>query len=129
MKHTILAIAACAAAFFMPAQADTHYFRTVVQLQALCVLGGPQPIIDELREKYNEQVVHAMDLSSGRRAIHMYITENKSNPSSTLILHNRSVNNGLGQSCIFWSAHGVLQTDDSVEPLPAKTPGGEKTDA
>ena len=115
MKKVILAIAACAAAFFMPAQADTHFFRTVVQLQALCVLGNPKPIIDELREKYNEQVVHAMDLSS--------------NPSSTLILHNRSVNNGLGQSCIFWSASGVLKTDDSVEPLPAKTPGGEKTDA
>ena len=129
MKKTFLAIAALVAAFFVPAKAEPPFFRTVVQLQALCVHGGPGPIISQLRSQYNEQVVHGMDLTSGALSIQMYIAENVSNPSATLFLHNQNANGGLGQTCIFWSANSVLKTDDDVEVLPPKRPVEGETDA
>jgi len=125
MKKTILAIAALAAAFFMPAQAQIPgLYRTVVSLQVLCSRGGPALIMDELLKSYNEKPVHAMDLrSQGGVDIQMYITENRNNPSSSLLLHNRTVN----QTCIFWTAEDTLKTIET-ESLPAKKPE-EKTDA
>ena len=47
----------------------------------------------------------------------MYITENKNNPSSTVLLHNQDVN----KTCIFWSAKDYLRTIET-ESLPAKQP-------
>ena len=125
MKKTILAIAALAAAFFVPAQAQIPgLYRTVVTLQVLCSRGGPALITDELLKSYNEKPVHAMDLrSQGGVDIQMYITENKNNPSSSLLLHNRKVN----QTCIFWTAEDTLKTIET-ESLPAKKPE-EDTDA
>tara|TARA_B100001123_G_scaffold78652_2_gene89295 strand:+ start:239 stop:595 length:357 start_codon:yes stop_codon:yes gene_type:complete len=90
------------------------FFRTVAPIQALCVMGGPQPIIEELLSKYNEKPVHALMVTP---TIQMYITENCNNPSSTLFLHNSRVN----QTCIFWSANDCLNTIET-ESLPAKTP-------
>ena len=96
------------------------FFRTVAPIQAICVMGGPEPIIEELLTKYNEKPVHALMLTP---TIQMYITENCNNPTSTLFLHNSKVN----QTCIFWSAEDCLKTIET-ESLPAKTPE-DKTDA
>jgi hypothetical protein len=80
--------------------------------------------MEELLNSYNERPVHAMDLrSQGGVDIQMYITENKNNPSSSLLLHNRTVN----QTCIFWTAEDTLKTIET-ESLPAKKPE-ENTDA
>ena len=51
----------------------------------------------------------------------MYITENKNNPTSTVLLHNKNVD----KTCIFWSARDYLRTLE-VESLPAKTPMDEE---
>ena len=93
-------------------------FKAVVSLQVLCTFGGPELLINELLEGYNEKPVHAMDIStqSGLN-IQMYITENKNNPSSTVLLHNQGVN----KTCIFWSAKDYLRTIET-ESLPAKQP-------
>ena len=75
----------------------------------------------ELLEGYNERPVHAMDIStpSGLN-IQMYITENKNNPSSTVLLHNQNVD----KTCIFWSAKDTIKTIET-ESLPAKNPEGK----
>ena len=107
----------------LSAQADkTNIFKAVVSLQVLCTLGGPEELMEELLECYNEKPVHAMDIStiSGLN-IQMYITENKNNPTSTVLLHNQNVN----KTCIFWSAQDYLRTLE-VESLPAKTPTKEE---
>ena len=93
-------------------------FKAVVSLQVLCSFGGPEILMKELLEGYNEKPVHAMDVStpSGLN-IQMYITENKNNPSSTILMHNQSVN----KTCIFWSANDTLRTIET-ESLPAKKP-------
>ena len=93
-------------------------FKAVVSLQVLCSLGGPEILMKELLDGYNEKPVHAMDIStSSGLNIQMYITENKNNPSSTVLLHNQNVN----KTCIFWSAKDALRTIET-ESLPAKTP-------
>ena len=103
----------------LSAQADKkNIVQGVVSLQVLCTLGGPEELMEELLESYNEKPVHAMDIStiSGLN-IQMYITENKNNPTSTVLLHNKNVD----KTCIFWSARDYLRTLE-VESLPAKTP-------
>ena len=101
------------------AQAEKpNIFRTVVTLQVLCSHGGPEQLIEQLLDDYNEKPVHAMDLSSQSGTnIQMYITENKNNPSSSLLLHNRKVD----KTCIFWTAEDYLRTVET-ESLPAKKP-------
>ena len=95
-----------------------NVYKGVVSLQVLCTPGGPEELMEELLESYNEKPVHAMDIStvSGLN-IQMYITENKNNPTSTVLLHNKNVD----KTCIFWSARDYLRTLE-VESLPAKTP-------
>ena len=86
----------------LSAQADKkNIVQGVVSLQVLCTLGGPEELMEELLESYNEKPVHAMDISttSGLN-IQMYITENRNNPTSTVLLHNQIVD----KTCIFWSA-------------------------
>ena len=97
-------------------------FQSVVSLKVLCTSGGPEILMEKLIEGYNEKPVHAMDIStiSGLN-IQMYITENKNNPTSTVLLHNQSVD----KTCIFWSARDYLRTLE-VESLPAKTPMDEE---
>ena len=97
------------------------FFRTVAPIQALCVMGGPDPIIEELLAKYNEKPVHGVSITP---TIHMYITENCNNPSSTFFLHNSKAN----QTCIFWSAENCLETIET-ESLPAKKPEGMKLES
>ena len=107
----------------LSAQADKkNIVQGVVSLQVLCTLGGPEELMEELLESYNEKPVHAMDISttSGLN-IQMYITENRNNPTSTVLLHNQNVN----KTCIFWSAQDYLRTLE-VESLPAKTPMKEE---
>ena len=96
-------------------------FQTVVSLKVLCSNGGPELLMEELLEGYNEKPVHAMDISTATGLnIQMYITENKNNPSSTVLLHNQNVN----KTCIFWSAKDYIKTIE-VESLPAKSPEGK----
>ena len=93
-------------------------FKAVVSLQFLCTFGGPEILMEELLEGYNEKPVHGMDIStSSGLNIQMYITENKNNPSSTVLLHNQNVD----KTCIFWSAKDYMRTIET-ESLPAKNP-------
>ena len=97
-------------------------FQTTVSLKVLCSNGGPESFMQKLLEGYNEKPVHAMDISTvAGLNIQMYITENKNNPTSTVLLHNQNVN----KTCIFWSARDYLRTLE-VESLPAKMPTEEK---
>jgi len=93
-------------------------FKSVVSLQVLCNSGGPEQLMEKLLESYNEKPVHAMDISTTSGLdIQMYITENRNNPSSTVLLHNK----GINKTCIFWSAKDYLRTLET-ESLPAKMP-------
>jgi hypothetical protein len=118
MKLAILALWAIFM-FADSAQAENpKVFKAVVSLQVLCTLGGPEILMEELLEGYNEKPVHGMDIStSSGLNIQMYITENKNNPSSTVLLHNQNVN----KTCIFWSAKDYIRTIET-ESLPAKQP-------
>ena len=100
---------------------EKKVFQAVVSLKVLCTLGGPETLMEELLNGYNERPVHAMDISTVTGLnIQMYITENKNNPSSTVLLHNQNVN----KTCIFWSAKDYIRTLET-ESLPAKTPEGK----
>jgi len=96
-------------------------FRSVVSIQVLCTSGGPEILMKKLLDSYNEKPVHAMDIStpSGLN-IQMYITENRNNPSSTVLMHNHNIN----KTCIFWSANDYIRTIET-ESLPAKLPKGK----
>ena len=124
MKSILLII--LAALTFSPALAEEKpkVFKAVVSIQVICSLGGPEILMKELLDNYNEKPVHAMDIStpSGLN-IQMYITENKNNPSSTVLLHNHNVD----KTCIFWTAKDYIRTIET-ESLPAKTPA-DKTGA
>ena len=100
---------------------EPKVFKAVVSLQVLCSFGGPEILMKELIDGYNEKPVYGLDVStpSGLN-IQMYITENRNNPSSTILMHNQSVN----KTCIFWSARDYLRTIET-ESLPAKTPEGK----
>ena len=109
---------------FIPqvAQAEEpKVFKSVVSIQVLCSLGGPEILMKELLDNYNEKPVHAMDIStSSGLNIVMYITENRNNPSSTVLLHNSNVD----KPCIFWTAKDYVRTIET-ESLPAKSPTGK----
>ena len=111
-------------AMFIPqvAQAEEpKVFKSVVSIQVLCSLGGPEILMKELLDNYNEKPVHAMDIStSSGLNIVMYITENRNNPSSTVLLHNSNVD----KTCIFWTAKDYVRTIET-ESLPAKSPTGK----
>ena len=103
------------------ASEEKKVFQAVVSLKVLCTLGGPETLMEELLNGYNEKPVHAMDISTVTGLnIQMYITENKNNPSSTVLLHNQNVN----KTCIFWSAKDYIRTLET-ESLPAKSPEGK----
>ena len=118
MKLAILALWAIFM-FSEDVQAEnTNAFKAVVSLQVLCTFGGPEILMKELLDGYNEKPVHGMDIStSSGLNIQMYITENKNNPSSTVLLHNQNVD----KTCIFWSAKDYIRTVET-ESLPAKQP-------
>jgi len=118
-----LTLAMCAA-MLIPQVAEAEkptMFKAVVSLQVLCSFGGPELLIKELLDGYNEKPVYGLDVStpSGLN-IQMYITENRNNPSSTILMHNHSVN----KTCIFWSAKDYIRTIET-ESLPAKSPEGK----
>jgi len=112
------------AIFLADANAQTEspkVFKSVVSIQVLCSLGGPEILMKELLDNYNEKPVHAMNISTPAGLnIQMYITENKNNPSSTVLLHNHNVN----KTCIFWTAKDYIRTIET-ESLPAKSPAGK----
>ena len=119
----LLIFALWAALVFSPAaKAEKEaIFRSVVSIQVLCTSGGPAVLMKKLLDSYNEKPVHAMDISTVTGLnIQMYITENKNNPSSTVLLHNHNVN----KTCIFWSAKDYVRTIET-ESLPAKSPSGK----
>ena len=100
---------------------EPKVFKAVVSLQVLCSFGGPEILMKELIDGYNEKPVYGLDVStpSGLN-IQMYITENRNNPSSTILMHNQSVN----KTCIFWSAKDYIRAIET-ESLPAKSPVGK----
>ena len=121
MKSILLII--LAALTFSPALAEEKpkVFKAVVSIQVICSLGGPEELMKELLDNYNEKPVHAMDISTPAGLnIQMYITENRNNPSSTVLLHNHNVD----KTCIFWTAKDYIRTIET-ESLPAKTPAGK----
>ena len=120
----LLILAAWLAIIPQTAQAvNPNIFRSVVSLQVLCSNGGPEILMEELLDSYNEKPVHALDVSTPTGLnIQMYVTENKNNPSSTILLHNQSP--GVDKTCIFWSANDYIRTLE-VESLPAKSPEGK----
>jgi hypothetical protein len=114
-------------AMFLPiAQAEKPtIYRNMVTIQVLCSSGGPELLMKKLLDDYNEKPVHAMDLSTQSGSdMQMYITENRNNPSSTLLLHNRKGD----KTCIFWTAEDYLKTIET-ESLPAKKPEGMKLES
>ena len=93
-------------------------FAQVVPMQVLCTKGGPEYLILELMERYNEVPAYTMQISVDHPLpLAMIITENKNNPSSTVILANPN----LGMSCIFMTSKDSLLATEA-ESLPAKQP-------
>ena len=93
-------------------------FAQVVPMQVLCTKGGPEYLILELMEKYNEVPAYTMQITVDKPLpLFMIITENKNNPSATVILGNPNLN----MSCIFMTAKDVLLPTEA-ESLPAKQP-------
>ena len=96
-------------------------YATVVPMQVLCTKGGPEYLILELMEKYNEVPAYTMEITVDRPLpLFMIITENKNNPSSTIILGNPNLN----MSCIFMTAKDSLAPTEA-KSLPAKQPSEE----
>ena len=94
----------------------------VVSMQVLCTKGGPEYLLLELMEKYNEVPAYTMQITVDRPLpLFMIITENKNNPSSTVILGNPNLN----VSCVFMTAKDTLIPTES-ESLPAKEPDPEE---
>ncbi len=108
-------------AMLIPQAADAAKekpFAQIVPMQVLCTKGGPEYLILELMEKYNEVPAYTMQISVDHPLpLAMIITENKNNPSSTVILANPN----LGVSCIFMTAKDSLLATEA-ESLPAKQP-------
>ena len=97
-------------------------FSQVVPMQVLCSKGGPEYLILELMEKYNEVPAYTMEITVDRPLpLAMIITENKNNPTSTVILANPN----LGVSCIFMTAKDALLATEA-QSLPAKQPDPEE---
>ena len=100
----------------------TEPFATIVPMKVLCTKGGPEYLILELMEKYNEVPAYTVQISVDRPLpLFMIITENKNNPSSTIILGNPNLN----VSCVFMTAKDVLLPTEA-ESLPAKQPDPEE---
>ena len=108
-------------AMFIPQAADAvkeKPFAQIVPMQVLCTKGGPEYLILELMEKYNEVPAYTMQISVDHPLpLGMIITENKNNPSSTVILANPN----LGVSCIFMTSKDSLLATEA-KSLPAKQP-------
>ena len=108
-------------AMLIPQAADAvkaEPYATVVPMQVLCTKGGPEYLILELMEKYNEVPAYTMEITVDRPLpLFMIITENKNNPSSTIILGNPNLN----MSCIFMTAKDSLVPTEA-KSLPAKQP-------
>lgn len=97
-------------------------FAQVVSMQVLCTKGGPEYLILELMEKYNEVPAYTMEITVDRPLpLAMIITENKNNPTSTVILANPN----LGISCVFMTAKDALMATEA-QSLPAKQPEPEE---
>ena len=111
-------------AMLIPQAADAAKekpFAQIVPMQVLCTKGGPEYLILELMEKYNEVPAYTMQISVEHPLpLAMIITENKNNPSSTVLLANPN----LGVSCIFMTAKDSLLATEA-KSLPAKQPSDE----
>ena len=111
-------------AMLIPQAADAAKekpFAQIVPMQVLCTKGGPEYLILELMEKYNEVPAYTMQISVDHPLpLAMIITEIKNNPSSTVLLANPN----LGVSCIFMTAKDSLLATEA-KSLPAKQPSDE----
>ena len=111
-------------AMLIPQAADAAKekpFAQIVPMQVLCTKVGPEYLILEFMEKYNEVPAYTMQISVDHPLpLAMIITENKNNPSSTVLLANPN----LGVSCIFMTAKDSLLATEA-KSLPAKQPSDE----
>ena len=97
------------------AQASEAFMQTI-PLQILCTKGGPEEMIMTLNERANEIPKYMMELSvQGPERLIMIITENKNNPSATVLM----VNQHLDVTCIFFTANDYLHKSEQ-EDMPAK---------
>ena len=91
-------------------------FVQTIPLQILCTKGGPEEMIMTLNERANEIPKYMMELSvQGPERLIMIITENKNNPSATVLM----VNQHLDVTCIFFTANDYLHESEQ-EDMPAK---------
>jgi hypothetical protein len=112
-------LAAALAAFFSPVAQASPPFAQIIPLKTLCVFGSPEPLLMKLKEQYNEVPKYSMKISvASPLPIVMIVTENRSNPSSTVVL----VNANLNMSCIFFTAKDHLKDTGADTDLPAKQP-------
>jgi len=117
----LIILLAWAVLTFSPSAEASKPFAQIVPMQVLCTKGGPEYLILELMEKYNEVPAYTMEISVDHPLpLAMIITENKNNPTSTIILANPN----LDMSCIFMTSKDSLLATEA-ESLPAKQPSDE----
>ena len=127
MRTKSIIIAAALAAFFSPIVQASAPFPQIIPMRTLCVHGGPEPLLIKLKEQYNEVPKWSMEISvASPLPVVMILTENKNNPSSTVLL----VNANLNMSCVFFTSKDHLKDNGADTDLPPKQPLEEgKVDA
>lgn len=130
MRIKSIIIAAALAAFFSPPGQAIEPYAQMIPMRVLCVNGGPEPLLMQLMDNYNEVPRYSMEIKvQTGYPVGLIITENQNNGSdgqgsSTILM----VNANLGMSCVFFTAQDVLE-DNEAESLPAKEPAKGETDA
>ena len=119
MRTKSIIIAAALAAFFSSVAQASAPFPQIIPMRTLCVYGGPEPLLMKLKEQYNEVPKWSMEISvDSPLPIQMIVTENKSNPSSTVLM----VNGNLNMSCVFFTSKDHLKDNGADTDLPPKQP-------
>ena len=119
MKTKSIISAAALAAFFSSSVQASAPFPQIIPMRTLCVHGGPEPLLMKLKEQYNEVPKWSMQITvASPLPVVMILTENKNNPSSTVLL----VNANLNLSCVFFTSKDHLKDNGADTDLPAKQP-------
>jgi|6_EtaG_2_1085325.scaffolds.fasta_scaffold03150_3 hypothetical protein len=135
MKIKAIILGAALAAFFSTIGQATvpppslMPYAEIIPMRVLCVNGGPEPLLLRLMNTFSEVPKYSMEVSVGApHQIGLIIAENKNNPSSTIVLVNPNLNDGLGKSCIFFTSKDYLK-DNGAQSLEKKVPTEGETDA
>jgi hypothetical protein len=128
MRIKSIILAAALAAFFSPTGQAIEPYAQMIPMRVLCVDGGPEPLLIQLLENYNEVPRYSMEIKvQTPYPVGLIITENQNNGdkgSSTILM----VNANLNVSCVFFTSLDTLK-DNEAESLPAKVPAQGETDA